>query len=171
MTDAARGVEAWDRLWTPHRKHYLENEAGTHSATSCPFCLDNDESNRDLVVVESSNAFVVLNKYPYSSGHLLVCTVRHVATLDLLTSAEVADVGLLTQQAMRTLREVSGAKGFNIGLNQGSVAGAGIADHFHQHIVPRWAGDSNFMPIIGGTRVMPELLADTKSVLQEFWQH
>lgn len=171
MSDQSRGVEAWDRLWTPHRKHYLENEAGTHSTTSCPFCLANDESNRDLVVIEGAEAFVVLNKYPYSSGHLLVCTYRHVATLDLLTASEMSEVSELTAQAMRTLREVSGAKGFNIGLNQGSVAGAGIADHFHQHIVPRWAGDSNFMPIIGGTRVMPELLADTRKVLQQFWKN
>lgn len=171
MTNSARGVEAWDRLWTPHRKHYLENEAGSHSTDSCPFCLSNDVSNRDLVVVEGESSFVVLNKYPYSSGHLLVCTKRHVATLDLLTSDEMAEISVLTQQAMRTLTKVSGAQGFNIGLNQGSVAGAGIADHFHQHVVPRWSGDSNFMPIIGGTRVMPELLDDTKLVLREFWQN
>ncbi len=171
MSEVSRGVEAWDRLWTPHRKHYLENEAGTHSADSCPFCLSNATVSADLVVVESTDAFVVMNKYPYSSGHILVCTKRHVATLDLLSDEEVAQVNTLTQQAMRTLRITAKAVGFNIGLNQGSVAGAGIADHFHQHIVPRWSGDSNFMPIIGGTRVMPELLADTRAVLAEFWQH
>jgi ATP adenylyltransferase len=110
-----------------------------------------------------------MNKYPYNSGHLLVCTNRHVALYDQLTPEEVTEVGELTAQAMRTLRIVAKADGFNIGLNQGNVAGAGVADHIHQHIVPRWAGDINFMPIVGGTKVLPELIEQTRLLLSESW--
>ena len=99
----------------------------------------------------------------------MVCTNRHVPLYDELTPEEVTQIGELTAQAMRTLRAVSNAAGFNIGLNQGNVAGAGIADHLHQHIVPRWAGDLNFMPIVGGTKVLPELIEQTRQLLSESW--
>ena len=157
------GADAWDRIWAPHRKEYLEREAGGFTAETCPFCLALDSGTEpSLVVTRAPHAYVVLNKYPYASGHLLVCTNRHVALYEELTSAEVADVATLTQQAMRVLRSVSKCQGFNVGMNQGSVAGAGVAGHLHQHIVPRWAGDSNFMPIVASTRVMPQLLEDTR---------
>jgi ATP adenylyltransferase len=99
----------------------------------------------------------------------MVCPYRHVADYPELTAAETAEVAELTQTAMRVIREVSVAHGFNIGMNQGAVAGAGIAAHLHQHVVPRWAGDQNFMPIIGRTRTMPQLMADTRELLAKAW--
>ena len=170
MSTDPRGPQAWDRLWAPHRKEYLADEVGNFDTDSCPFCIAQGISDSEgLVVVRRSATFVVMNKYPYNSGHLLVCTNRHVPLYDELTPEEVTQIGELTAQAMRTLRTVAKAAGFNIGLNQGNVAGAGIADHIHQHIVPRWAGDINFMPIVGGTKVLPELIEQTRLLLSESW--
>ena len=114
-------------------------------------------------------AYAVLNLYPYSPGHLMACPYRHVADYTELTDDEVAEVAHLTQQAMRCVRSVSGAHGFNIGLNQGPVAGAGISAHLHQHVVPRWGGDANFMPVVARTRVLPQLLQETRELLSEGW--
>jgi len=114
-------------------------------------------------------AFVILNLFPYNSGHLLVCPYRHVSTYDLATADEVAEIALLTQQAMRVLSAVSKSHGFNIGMNQGEVAGAGIAGHLHQHIVPRWKNDSNFFPIIAETKAIHRLLGEVRSELAEAW--
>ena len=97
----------------------------------------------------------MLNLYPYSPGHLMVCPYRHIADYTETTDEEAAEIGDLTKQAMRVVRAVSGAHGFNIGMNQGAIAGAGISAHLHQHVVPRWAGDQNFMPIIGRTKTLP----------------
>ena len=168
MAQDEHGITQWQRIWTPHRKQYLTTEAGNFDDESCPFCRAR-EGESDLVVIRRSNAFVVLNKYPYNTGHLLICTNRHVAMYDELTDAEALDAQVLTQQAMRTLRRVAGCSGFNIGINQGKVAGAGIQGHFHQHVVPRWAHDSNFMPIVAGTKVLSELLEETRSLLLEHW--
>jgi ATP adenylyltransferase len=110
-----------------------------------------------------------MNLYPYNSGHVLVCPYRHVADYTDLTDDEVAEVATLTQTAMRVLRAVSGPHGFNLGMNQGDVAGAGIAAHLHQHVVPRWGGDSNFLPIVGRSRALPELLGDTRARLAAAW--
>jgi ATP adenylyltransferase len=114
-------------------------------------------------------AYVVMNLYPYNSGHVLVCPYRHVADYTDLTFDEVAEVAELTRTAMRVTREVSAPHGFNLGMNQGDVAGAGIAAHLHQHVVPRWGGDSNFLPIVGRSRALPELLGDTRSRLAAAW--
>ena len=113
--------------------------------------------------------FGVLNLYPYNSGHVMICPYRHVADYTDLTTDEIVELAAFTQRAMRILRSVSSAQGFNIGMNQGSISGAGIAGHLHQHIVPRWGGDTNFMPIVGGTKVIPQLLADTRDLLIEAW--
>ena len=168
MEMSGNGIEQWERIWTPHRKEYLTAMAGQFDDESCPFCraIAGDD---ELVVVRLEHAYVVLNKYPYNSGHLLVCTNRHIATYDLLTEQESLDVQHLTQQAMRTLTKVSRCTGFNIGMNQGKVAGAGVQNHLHQHVVPRWANDSNFMPIIAGTKVVSELLEQTRDLLIENW--
>jgi ATP adenylyltransferase len=161
-----------DRLWTPHRLAYIRGENKPLDATSgeCPFCriqtLDDEEG---LVVRRGRLAYAVLNLYPYAPGHLMVCPNRHVADYTEVTDDEVAEIAGLTREAMRTIREVSGAGGFNLGMNQGHVAGAGIAAHLHQHVVPRWPGDQNFMPIIGRTRTLPELLTDTRALLAEHW--
>jgi ATP adenylyltransferase len=110
-----------------------------------------------------------MNLYPYNSGHLLICTYRHVADYTDLTLEETAELASFTKRAMEALREVSGAHGFNIGMNQGSLAGAGIAAHLHQHVVPRWGGDTNFLPVIGGTKTMPQLLGESRSLLAKAW--
>lgn len=122
-----------------------------------------------MVVARGEYAYVVMNLFPYSPGHLLVCPYRHVADYPDLTADETREVAELTQRAMRVIRRVSGAGGFNLGMNQGDVAGAGIGMHLHQHIVPRWSGDMNFMPIIARTRALPQLLGDTRALLADAW--
>ncbi|MBI1350721.1 MAG: HIT domain-containing protein [Actinomycetales bacterium] len=167
-------TDAWERLYTPHRMVYLrgENKPSDDAAGGgCPFCrapeLPDDEG---LVIARGEEVYAVLNLYPYNSGHLMICPYRHVADYSELTPSEVAELGAFTQQAMRVVRSVSGAHGFNIGMNQGSVSGAGIAGHLHQHVVPRWGGDTNFLPVIGGTKVIPELLSDTRTLLADEWK-
>ena len=161
-----------DRLWTPHRMAYIrgENKPADASSGECPFCrIPTVEDREGLVVHRGEHAFVVLNLYPYSPGPLMVCPYRHVADYPDLDLDETAEVAALTQTAMRTIRATSGAHGFNVGMNQGAVAGAGIAAHLHQHVVPRWGGDQNFMPIIGRTKTLPELLSDTRDLLAGAW--
>jgi ATP adenylyltransferase len=136
----------------------------------CPFCRSPQEPDQDgLVVARGETAYVVLNLYPYNPGHLMVCPYRHVAPYDELTRVEALEVAEHTQRAMRVLREVSGPHGFNIGINQGTVGGAGIAAHLHQHVVPRWGGDTNFMPVVAQTKVLPQLLDDTRTLLADAW--
>lgn len=159
--------DEFQRLWTPHRLVYIET--GTQPQ-DCPFCIGPTLSDeKALIVHRGEHAYVLLNLYPYNSGHLLVCPYRHIATYDQATPSEVAEIGLLTQQAMSALQGVSGAHGFNIGMNQGEVAGAGIAAHLHQHVVPRWRNDSNFLPIIAKTKALPKLLGEMREELQARW--
>ena len=161
--------DAFDRLWTPHRLVYIQN-GQQPPEDQCPFCLGPQGPDEDaLIVHRGETAFVLLNLFPYNSGHLLVCPYRHIATYDQATTAEVAEIGLLTQQAMAALKVASRAHGFNIGMNQGEVAGAGIAGHLHQHIVPRWANDANFFPIIAQTKALPKLLSEVRSELVAAW--
>ena len=129
--------------------------------------LPDDEG---LVVARGSLVYAVLNLYPYNTGHLMVCPYRHVADYTDLGADEVAELGAFTQQAMAVLRAASNPHGFNLGMNQGVVGGAGIAAHLHQHVVPRWGGDTNFMPVVGRTKVLPELLTDTRSLLAGVWE-
>jgi ATP adenylyltransferase len=110
-----------------------------------------------------------MNLYPYNAGHLLVCAYRHVADLTDLTESERKEISDLTAHAMKTLREVSAPAGFNLGMNQGAISGAGVAAHIHQHIVPRWSGDANFMPIIGQTKVLPQLLSQSRDLISAAW--
>jgi ATP adenylyltransferase len=110
-----------------------------------------------------------MNLYPYNAGHLLVCANRHVADLTELTESERNEISALTAHAMNTLRKVSSPEGFNLGMNQGAISGAGVAAHIHQHIVPRWSGDANFMPIIGQTKVLPQLLTQSRDLIAAAW--
>ena len=164
--------DSWSRLWAPHRMSYLsgENRPLPGNEIPCPFCrvptLGDEEG---LIVHRGASAYVVMNLYPYNAGHLLICTYRHISDLTGLTDEERNEVFALTSAAMKVLRKVSDAKGFNLGMNQGAISGAGVADHIHQHVVPRWSGDANFMPIIGQTKVLPQLLAETRDALAREW--
>jgi len=162
-------AEEWDRLWAPHRIEYIKAGSAPH-VDDCPFCRTPSESDEEsLIVKRGKTAFVILNLYPYNTGHLMICPLRHFGNYDEATTEEHVEISELTQQAMRVLRKVSDAHGFNIGMNQGSQAGAGIAGHLHQHVVPRWAGDANFMPVIGKTKVIPQLLNETRILLAKAW--
>ena len=164
--------DRWARLWAPHRMEYLkgENRPLSENGVDCPFCQITTLSDEEgLVVARGESAFVVMNLYPYNAGHLLICTNRHVADLTDLTKAERDEISDLTSHAMVTLRKVSAPAGFNLGMNQGAISGAGVAEHIHQHVVPRWAGDANFMPLIGQTKVMPALLSQTRDELSAAW--
>jgi len=168
-SDFASAPDAFQRLWTPHRAVYVSQGQGAHD-DACPFCAAPSRSDEDaLIVARGRHAFVLLNLYPYNPGHLLVCPYRHISTYDLATPEEVAEIGALTQTAMRVVREVSHAQGFNMGMNQGAVGGAGIAEHLHQHVVPRYGGDSNFFPIIAQTKAVTQLLGDVREALSAAW--
>jgi len=141
---------------------YIKGENKPRGDDDCPFCLIPSMKDEDgLVVARGTHVYAVLNLYPYNSGHLMVVPLRHVADYTELSGGECAEQAAFTQQAIRAIRRASGAQGFNIGMNLGTVAGAGIAAHLHQHVVPRWGGDTNFMPVVGHTKVLPELLAET----------
>ncbi len=168
--ELAGAPDAFQRLWTPHRMVYIHGEGKPRTAGECPFCTSPTKDDADgLVVARGTTAYVVMNLFPYSPGHLLVCPYRHVPDYTDLTAEETREFGELTQQAMRVLRRVSNPAGFNLGMNQGAVAGAGIAAHLHQHVVPRWGGDMNFLPVIAQTRALPQLLGDARQQLADAW--
>ena len=172
IDDAGRlqGVpDAFQRLWTPHRLVYIQT--GTQpSDEECPFCLAPGLTDEEaLIVHRGESCYVLLNLYPYNSGHLLVVPYRHIPNYTEADEIEVAEYGALTQKAMRVLQSVGGAHGFNIGMNQGAVAGAGIAGHLHQHVVPRWRNDANFFPIIAQTKALPRLLGDVRNEISAAW--
>jgi ATP adenylyltransferase len=160
------------RLWMPHRMAYIKGEGkpADGGAGECPFCQIPTMSDADgLIVARGELVYAVLNLYPYNSGHLMVVPYRHVADYTDLTLGETAELSEFTKRSMTALRAAAQAQGFNIGMNMGGVAGAGIAAHLHQHVVPRWGGDANYMPIIAHTKVLPELLSDTRVVLAKAW--
>jgi len=156
-----------ERLWTPHRMAYVRasvDDAG------CPFCVIPESGDEEsLVVARGDTTYAVLNLHPYNPGHLMVVPYRHVAGLEDLTPEESAELMSMTQQAIRVVRAVSSPHAFNIGLNLGRSAGGSLADHLHQHVVPRWTGDANFITTVGGTKILPQLLADTRDLLAGSW--
>lgn len=163
--------DGFDRLWTPHRMAYIQGEKPSGSAgDGCPFCESPGRTDQDgLVVHRGETCFVVMNLFPYNPGHVLICPYRHVSLYVDLTDEETLEFTALTKASIRTLEAASAPMGFNIGMNQGGVAGAGVAAHLHQHVVPRWGGDMNFLPIIGRTKALPVLLEDTRRRLVEAW--
>jgi ATP adenylyltransferase len=165
--------DSFGRLWTPHRMVYIKGEgkpAHDEAGDDCPFCAAPTRSDEDgLVVARGRHVYAVLNLYPYNSGHLMSVPYRHVSMYDDLDADETLELAQFTQAAMRVIRAVMAPHGFNLGINQGPVAGAGIAAHLHQHVVPRWGGDTNFMPIVGQTRVLPQLLSDARAELAAAW--
>ena len=159
----------YQRLWTPHRLVYIQN-GQQPKKDECPFCLAPQGSDEDgLIVFRGDTCFVLMNLFPYNSGHMLVCTYRHVASYEHTTLEEAAEMAALSKRGMQVLRKVSRAQGFNLGMNQGELAGAGIAEHLHQHIVPRWSNDSNFFPIIAQTKAIPRLLGEVRADIQKAW--
>jgi ATP adenylyltransferase len=145
------------RIWAPWRLEYVK-DAAKDKEDECIFCAkpaaDDDEAN--LIVHRGERCFVILNLFPYTNGHLMVAPYGHIAALQDLDSETVAEMMSLAQAAMRRLEETYSPHGYNVGFNQGRIAGAGFENHIHMHVVPRWGGDTNFMPVLADTRVMPQ---------------
>jgi ATP adenylyltransferase len=161
------GDDGLERLWTPYRMAYVRSDT---TADGCPFCRIPEGADEDnLIVARGKHTYAVLNLHPYNPGHLMVLPFRHVAGLEDLTPEESAELMALTQQAIRAIRSVSAPHAFNVGLNLGGPAGGSLADHLHQHVVPRWSGDANFITVIGNTKTLPQLLEDTRALLAEAW--
>jgi ATP adenylyltransferase len=164
------------RLWTPHRMTYIaespmkrEGQAGS-AGSSEPFTdIPNLPDEDGLVVARGDLVYAVLNLYPYNPGHLMVVPYRRVSELEDLTVEESAELMAFTQKAIRVIKGVSRPHGFNVGLNLGHSAGGSLAEHLHLHVVPRWGGDANFITIIGGSKIIPQLLRDTRTLLAREW--
>lgn len=153
-----------ENLWSPWRMAYIRAEPATaDDGQDCVFCRisGDDDDAANYVLYRGTHSYIVLNAFPYNPGHLMVTPYRHTGDLEALAPAEAAELMSLATDAMRALRQTAAPHGFNLGMNLGNVAGAGIAAHVHLHVVPRWGGDTNFLPIIGQTKVLPELLAET----------
>ena len=172
ITDTGAGdPDRLMRLWTPHRMNYITAPAQAEKGQYRPFSDIPEMSDEDgLVVARGELVYAVLNLYPYNPGHLLIVPYRRVADLEDLTAAESAELMAFTQRAIRVMKRVSRPQGFNVGLNLGAVAGGSLADHLHQHVVPRWGGDANFITVIAGAKVMPQLLRDTRALLAQAWE-
>ncbi|MEI6251556.1 MAG: HIT domain-containing protein [Mycobacteriaceae bacterium] len=160
------------RLWTPHRMNYIVESPkfGGSAGSSEPFTDIPTMSDEDgLVIARGELVYAVLNLYPYNPGHLMVVPYRRVSELEDLTDAETAELMSFTQRAIRVIKAVSRPDGFNVGLNLGKSAGGSLAEHLHMHVVPRWAGDANFITVVGQTKVVPQLLRDTRELLAREW--
>ena len=156
-----------ERLWAPWRLEYIKS---ADEEQGCVFCaaVDGDDEER-LVVHRGSRAIVLLNKFPYASGHLMVAPNRHVGEFGDLEDDEVLELHRLASSGMGALAQLYAPQGYNLGWNLGRVAGAGVIDHVHLHVVPRWAGDTNFMPVLAEVKVLPEHLAETRERLAAAW--
>ena len=159
-----------EHLYTPWRMEYLRGEK-KKPLVDCIFCAKAQTADDagEHIVHRSRFVYVTLNLYPYNNGHLMVVPYAHQASFEALAADALLDLMHTTSQAIAALRQVYAPNGFNVGVNLGEAAGAGIAGHFHMHVVPRWAGDTNFMTVVSGTRVVPELLEDTWRKLREAW--
>ena len=155
-----------ERLWAPWRMEYI-GQAREGEDQGCLFCEKPKEGDDEkaLIVARSELSFAILNRYPYNSGHLMVAPFRHVGELEKVEDDESLDMQRLMQRCVKALKEAMQPDGFNIGMNLGVVAGAGIPDHLHWHLVPRWNGDTNFMPVVAATKVLPEMLTRTFKAL------
>jgi ATP adenylyltransferase len=150
-----------ERLWSPWRMEYIQSNKEQSEDAECIFCRIQRGEESERVLTRSELGFVTLNKYPYSPGHILVIPNRHVGDLEELEDEESLDLQRLMKRSVKALREEYAPHGFNIGMNLGRVAGAGVPDHLHWHVVPRWSADTSFMPVVGETIVLPELVAET----------
>ena len=164
--------DGFQRLWTPHRMVYIggQDKPKDSGEAECPFCAAPKKSDEEgLIVGRGDSVYAVLNLYPYNPGHLMVVPYRRVSELEDLTEAESAELMAFTQKAIRVMKAVSRPHGFNVGLNLGTSAGGSLAEHLHMHVVPRWGGDANFITIIGGAKVIPQLLSETRELLAAEW--
>lgn len=161
-----------ERLWAPWRLEFVEKGDKQEGCIFCRFPAEEGEEadRRNLVLGRSAHAFALLNKFPYTSGHLMVVPRRHTASFESLSDEELADLSRLLRQAIAHVKAAYRPDGVNVGMNLGRAAGAGIADHLHWHVVPRWSGDTNFMPVVGDTRVMVEHLQATWERLRPLFQ-
>jgi len=153
------------RIWAPWRLRYVKN---AKKSDECVFCAKPDagDDRENLIVHRGERCFVILNLFPYTNGHLMVAPFEHVGRLQDIEPEVTAEMVGLAQQAMRRVESVYAPEGFNVGLNQGRVAGAGVEGHIHLHVVPRWAGDNNYMPVLADTRVMPQSLEESYDALE-----
>jgi len=158
---------ATQRIWAPWRLEYVK-DASKDSEDQCIFCaaLDAGDDAASLIVHRGEHCFVILNKYPYTNGHLMVAPFEHVDTLQALDTATVGEMMELAQRGMTALESSYAPHGYNVGFNQGRVAGAGVEHHIHMHVVPRWGGDTNFMPVLADTRVMNQTLRDSYETIR-----
>ncbi len=163
------GDDIMDHLFAPWRMSYISDENKQRGCIFCDFPKENNDEVRNILF-RGKSCFVILNAFPYNSGHLMVAPYRHVANYDDLSLEEITDFNLLTFRCLKMMRKVLKPEGFNMGINMGKVAGAGFAGHVHLHIVPRWNGDTNFMSVINDTRVVPEALSQTYSKFSEAWE-
>ncbi len=157
-----------DHLWSPWRYRYIHKDLPEEG---CIFCLQpaTEDDSAHYIVYRGQRNFVILNLYPYTTGHLMIVPYRHIASLQEAAPEELAEMAALAREAEGHLTAAYSPKGFNIGMNIGESAGAGIAGHLHLHVLPRWPGDANFITVIGETRVMPETLSDTYTKLKALW--
>jgi ATP adenylyltransferase len=161
-----------DRLWTPWRRAFIEAAADGTNATGCFLCdhaADPANDRQNFVLMRSERAFALLNLYPYNSGHLMIAPYLHTGDLAALDPDIAAELMHVTQRSIRALQAAYRPHAFNVGMNLGKVAGAGLPDHLHIHVVPRWNGDSNFMPIVAETKVLPETLDQTYERLEPYF--
>lgn len=160
-----------ERLWTPYRMAYIKREPGNGmDGDGCPLCdIPSMSDEKGLILARGETVYAVLNLHPYNPGHLMVVTYRHVGDLEALTAEEAGELTAMTQDAVRAVKAASSPQGFNVGLNLGGVAGGSLSAHLHQHVVPRWSGDSNFMTVLDNTKIMPQLLSDTREMLASAW--
>jgi ATP adenylyltransferase len=156
-----------ERLWAPWRLEYITRADEEDGCIFCRAVEADDEAG--LVVHRGQEAFVLLNKFPYASGHVMVAPYRHVGEFSELGDGEALEIHRLASRGMGALAQLYGPQGYNVGWNLGRIAGAGIVDHVHLHLVPRWAGDTNFMPVLGDVKVIPEHLVETRRRLAEAW--
>ena len=159
-----------ERLWTPWRMAYIRQAGRDEGCVLCDLPAAGDDP-ANHILGRGELVYALLNSFPYNPGHLMVVPYRHVGTLDDLTEAELLELTTLTRDAVAAIRSVSAPHGFNIGLNLGGVAGGSLSEHLHQHVVPRWSGDANFIAVTAQTKVIPQLLSETRDLIAAAWPH
>jgi len=157
-----------NHLWSPWRMKYIRRQK---TPKGCVFCdaVQREDGESNLIVARGKHAFVILNRYPYTSGHIMIVPLKHIGSFEKIDEETSAEVMRLTRQGITTLDKVYKPNGYNMGANLGASAGAGIANHIHFHLVPRWDGDTNFMTSIGETRILPEDLSETFKQIKDAW--